>query len=269
MARINVFSLSGRLTLFILISAAGAFVLGILDRFLGWAILGPDGKDVFKGIFLSLSGLGLFGLAITAVLGLGELVRCLKKLLFHADESPRPPAFEFSIESPLVQIGIFCGFFCALAVGLHFADRHIKAGADRSFKNSAAVRLEEIRVPLSQALTDIRMDEYTEFPEQIRAIVQSTGNLPYAKKTILYLPDPNVESFMWRYSLDSGPERFFVSGIEDKAIYNALRGEENGIEELNAKQPFVYYFAVSPTRSATLGIVKVCGSPHEKKDRRS
>lgn len=96
-------------TVILLVVGALLVVLGIFNENLNWDIFSPRVEAVLWGIFGSSVALGVFGVALTIVLGIWEFVKLFKEMI------KEPRAQSVSLSYGLRWI-LYSGVFIALAV---------------------------------------------------------------------------------------------------------------------------------------------------------
>ncbi len=100
--RIKLLSLTVAITISLLLIGAVLVVLGIFNSFLNWDIAGPQLEKILYGIFSTSLALGAFGVAITIVLGIQEIVNVVgsmnpNKLEEDAEMPEAPKLVKLSI----------------------------------------------------------------------------------------------------------------------------------------------------------------------------
>ena len=78
--KVKLLSLTVAITIFLLIIGATLVVLGIFDQILNWDIFSSQIEAVLSGIFLASVALSIFGVAMTLVLGIQEIVTAISSL---------------------------------------------------------------------------------------------------------------------------------------------------------------------------------------------
>lgn len=121
--------ISSSTTIIFLCISAILVVLGSFNEYLQWDIFSPQLEKILYGIFSSSVTLGLFGVAITFVLGIQEAVKGIN-ILAHAKQQSVNGlnAYQFSFSR---YIYVFLGLISALTllVGIfatanHFIQEH-------------------------------------------------------------------------------------------------------------------------------------------------
>ncbi len=259
--RFNLFSTAAALTAAALVATATVVVLEVTGRVLGWSLVA--GPAHLSGLFRACLALDGVGVALCLVLGIREIVKALKKLLFHEDESEFPPPFVFSLTCPQVQISAFALALVLLVAGLHVADRLVQRQRNAGFKKTAAVQIEDLRMRLSRDATGAHFYPDAGVPKPLQNLARAARELPFVATASLFFPDPDLEAFLWQYTPDSrnGDRlvRRFASEPEQKAVLRAVGGAADALQPFNQGAPFVYLSLIKDPAGAPVAVLRIEG----------
>lgn len=268
-AQVKMLSLTVWITIGLLLTGALLVVLGIFNQQLKWDIFSPQLESILYGIFFSCITLGLFGIAITFVLGIKQIVEAVESLRRKSIE----PTFIPVKRRRLAYAGYMMGLFTAFA-GLIFAlervDQQIQVRRSQVFKQIAAIQVERFGDRLTRPLVQQPITTLNTVPSALPTLMATLNDLSSFENTVLYVADPQDDTALWSYEVyqtDSKGKpifrRFLIAKDEEIAIQMALQGNLSALEDRNQETNFTWYYPIMTDRNRPLAILKVVGNPGE------
>lgn len=266
--RIRHLTLSVRATVVLLLTAATLIVVGIFNETLKWDIFGPRVEAILYGVFFSSIALACIGVALTLVLGIQDIVRSFQALE-KASSGTCNEMLEASksvyVKYLLCSLGLLFGIIVVLASANYVVQGH----RVKVFKNIAADQMKQFNSRFTQIVSSLPEPPRNNVPLDLYELIKSLDNLSYIQKTTLYLMDTGDNAAMWGYSprgeykKEEGFTRFFVAKDFEKAIAEAINGEETFLRKINDRREFTWYFIVKNKSGKGIAVVRLNGNPRE------
>lgn len=266
---VKLLSLTVWITVWLLLIGATLVILGIFNQQLNWDIFSPQVEQILYGIFFSCIVLSAFGVAVTFVLGLKRIVEAVESL-------QQKGQLESSLVTPKAQRLTYVGYmmglfvaFSALVGALELADYRVQIHRSQVFKQIASEQTQKFGQRLSLPLSQFDRTTST-VPGSISDSLKAFGSLSFVQNIVLYVPDPQDSSSLWRHSQyqtnASGKpifERFLVAKESEAAIAQALRGEPEALNALNKRTGLTWYHILKDAQERPLAVLKIEGNPNE------
>jgi hypothetical protein len=266
--RIKLLSLTVAITISLLLIGAVLVVLGIFNSFLNWDIAGPQLEVILYGIFSTSLALGAFGVAITIVLGIQEIVNVVgsinpNKLATDA-ELPEAPKLTYV----MYMLGIVAGL-TVLVGGLSLVNHRVLLHRSGVFKRIAAEQMQKVENRFYQQVSLLTKPPKENVPETLYDLVANVQKLSFVSGMTLYIPDPEDPGVIWSYnhwgSYDpkQGFSRLFVAKEFEEAIQQALQGKPELLNELNNRTGFQWYAVIKNQQGKPIGVIRIDGNKSE------
>jgi hypothetical protein len=255
-------------TVFLLSLAAILVTVGIFDEWLGWDIFSKEFERFLYGVFFSAITLGAFGGAICMVLGIRDSVRAMNRIAARLDRQSQVPdaARRFYVFATLY----FVSGLVVLIGLLAFVDQRIQLHRSRVFKRLAAEQINRQDTVLLNELRQLPAPPTDHVPRPIYDVIHTLDNLPFARRTTLYLPDPTDTNAMWGYTAwrdykaEDGFARFYVARPFEEAMQQACLGQTNALHRINEKPAsFTWYQMLHAPSGPALGILRIDANTSE------
>ncbi len=267
--RIKLLSLTVATTIALLLLGATLVVLGIFNEILNWDIFSRRVEEVLWGIFWSSVALSLFGVAITFVLGIQEIVSAIVSLKRNSELDPSPVIPEAPKMTYLFYMMGLVSIFSALIGVLSFVNHRITVHRSQAFKEIANQQIEGSENLWVQQLSPITTPPRNNVPLSLYELMQSVIRLSFVNQIILYLPDTEDETVIWSYETwgsynrDQGFERRFVAKEYEQAIQAAFAGKPELLEVINDRTGFTWYYVVKNPQDQPIAVLKINGNAQE------
>ena len=255
----------------LLLVGAALAALAVFDEALGWDILGAQIEAVLRGVLLVSVIMGVFGVAVSVVLGIHELVAAVRSIAdgLLPEAAPRREAPARAYARP---VALALAALALAVVGLSAADHVIRHGRDRVFRRLAAEQLERFgpRIGREAARLPLTRDAGSDdtMAPALSELVLSLEELSFVAQVQVLMPDPHDEHALWRYSAAPGHdddrlERVYVAKDEERAVVRALAGDSALLEQLDARMPFVAHAVVCDDQGMPRAVVRLEGDRRE------
>lgn len=250
-------------TVVLLIVGSFLVVLGIFNANLDWDIFSPRVEAVLWGIFSSSMALGVFGVALTIVLGIWEIVKSFKEMIKEPQSQP------VSLSGGLRWILYLAGFMALIVIFCAFINYRIQTHRRDVFTRLASEQMSHFGPKLSSLLQPITTPPRDHVPRKIYDLIHTLDQLSFISCATLYLPDPEDLSAMWGYTAwreykdEDGFARFFIARAFERAMKEALIGEPKLLEEINRQEEFTRYFIISDGEGVSSAVLRIDGNPRE------
>lgn len=266
--RIKFLSLTVAITVCLLLIGATLVVLGIFNSFLNWDIVGPNLEAILYGIFSTSLALGAFGVAITVVLGIQEIVNVVGSLnpnkLEPDAELPEAPKLTYV----MYMLGMVAGL-TVLVGGLSLVNHRVLIHRSGVFKRIAAEQMQKVENRFYQQVSLLTTPPKEKVPETLYDLVVNVQKLSFVSQMTLYIPDPEDPEVIWSYnnwgSYDpkQGFSRLFVAKEFEQAIQEALQGKPELLNELNNRTGFKWYSVIQNEAGKAIGVLRIDGNQRE------
>jgi hypothetical protein len=266
--RIKFLSLTVAITVSLLLIGAILVVLGIFNSYLNWDIVGPQLQNILYGIFATSLALGAFGVAITVVLGIQEIVNVVGSLnpnKLDADaELPDAPKLTYI----MYMLGMVAGL-TVLVGALSFVNQRVLIHRSGVFKRIAAEQMQKVETRFYQQVSLLTAPPKENIPETLHDLIVNVNKLSFVSQMTLYIPDPEDKSVIWSYNTwgtydpKQGFSRLFVAKEFEEAIQQALQGQPELLNELNQRTGFRWYSVIENEQGKPIGVLRVDGNKRE------
>ncbi|MFH1037787.1 MAG: hypothetical protein V1789_03845 [PVC group bacterium] len=250
-------------TSILLVIGAFLVVLGIFNGSLEWDIFSPRVEAVLWGIFYSSVALGSFGVALSVVLGIHQIVTSFR-FLTKERHLPEPSRFRY-ISFMLWLTAIMAGIVVICA----FVNYRVQIHRTDVFTRLATEQMAHFGPKLARLLQPVSSPPQDHVPRKIYDLIHTLDNLSFVSRTTLYLPDPEDDSALWGYTAwrdykkEDGFARFFIARDFEKAMEEALDGNPELLQEFNRRREFTRYFIVFNEKGSAVAVIRIDGNPRE------
>jgi hypothetical protein len=266
---IKLLSLTVWITVWLLVIGATLVLLGIFNEQLKWDIFSPQVEAVLYGIFFACIVLSLFGIAITFVLGIKQIVEAVESLRSHGDlDNTQMPQKARRLTYAGYMLGLFASFTALIGV-LELVDHQIQIHRNQVFKQIAAEQMQPFERKISRLLS-LQNNSPAAVPKSLPELMNALSELSFVRSVTLYRLDPQDNSMLWRYrprQTDSKGKPFFdqllVAKQFEKAIQQSLNNNTGALEALNQKTDFIWYYLVRASDKQPLAVLRVDGNSNE------
>ncbi len=269
MKTIKPLSFTVGITITLLVLAGLLIVVGIFNESLNWDIFGPKIEAFLYGIFGSSIALSCIGVAMTIVLGIQEIVKSFKAIE-NQHSTNRETVIEEAPRSTYFKYTLFLVILLALTViSLSLVDATVQQHRSNVFRRLISEQMTHFQPKLSNILALINNPPRDNVPQSLHDMITTLDNLSFVNTTTLYLPDPNDNSAMWRYSSnrdytkEEGFSRFFVAKDFEVAMIKGLSGDESKLNEINKVHQFTWYYIVKNEKGKPIAAIKINGNSNE------
>lgn len=267
--RIKLLSFTVATTITLLLLGSTLVVLGIFNEILNWDIFSTRVEALLWGIFWSSVALSVFGVAITFVLGIQEIVSAIGSLKRHPELDPSQAIPEAPKMTYLLYMMGLVSTFSALIGVLSFVNHRITVHRSQVFKEIAKQQIEDLENLWVQQLSPITTPPRNNVPLSLHELLQSMTKLSFVNQMILYLPDQEDEAVIWSYNSwdgyneKSGFERTFVAKEYEQAIQAAFAGKPELLEVINDRTGFTWYYVVKNPQDQPIAVLRINGNAQE------
>ncbi|EAW33633.1 hypothetical protein [Lyngbya sp. PCC 8106] len=267
--RIKILSFTVATTIALLLVGATLVVLGIFDEILNWDIFSAKVEAVLTGIFWASVVLSIFGVAITFVLGIQEIVRAIGSLQRYPDLESSSVVPEAPKTTYLLYMVGLVSVFSALIAALSVINNRITVHRSQVFKEIAAKQMEKLQTKWVQQVSQITTPPRNNVPISLNELIQSVVKLSFVNNMILYLPDTEDQTVIWSYNSwgtykkENGFERTFVAKEYEQAIQATFLGRPELLQVINDRTGFTWYYVVKNPQDQTMAILKINGNAQE------
>lgn len=269
-SRVKLLSLTVWITVSLLIIGATLVVLGIFNSALKWDIFSPQVEAVLYGIFGASVALSTFGVAITFVLGIQEIVKAVASLRPSQErDASGAIAPEARRRTYAAYMGGLVAVFSALIGFLSLINYQIQVHRNQVFKRIASEQIQSLNSKFVQQIAPLKTPPRNKVPITLEDLIQNVNKLSFVERLTLYVPDPNDNSVIWSYTSwgnynnQNGFARLIVSKDFEKAIKQALQGDSKLLNALNNRTDFKWYYVVRNQQGKPLGVLRVDGNQRE------
>ena len=268
--RIKLLSLTVATTITLLLIGATLVVLGIFDEILNWDIFSSQVEAVLSGIFFASVALSLFGVAITFVLGIQEIVHAISALQRSRGIEELQPVPEAPKTTYLLYMTGIVAVFAGLISALSWVNHRITVHRSKVFKRIATEQIEDLQNKFVQQVGQLTPSPpQKNVPTTLDELIRSVEKLSFVNDLTLYVPDIQDNSAIWNYSSwgsynkDHGFNRSFVAKEYEKAIQAAFQGKPEFLNEINDRTGFTWYYVVKDNKQKPIAVLRVDGNSRE------
>lgn len=268
--RIKLLSLTVATTITLLVVGATLVVLGIFDEILNWDIFSSQVEAVLSGIFFASVALSLFGVAITFVLGIQEIVHAISALQRSRGIEEPQPVPEAPKTTYLLYMAGIVAVFAGLITVLSWVNHRITVHRSKVFKRIATEQIQDLQNKFVQQVAQLTPPPpQKNVPTTLDELIRSVEKLSFVNNLTLYLPDVQDDSAIWNYSSwgsynkDQGFERSFVAKEYEKGIQAALQGKPELLNEINDQTGFTWYYVVKNDQKKPIAVLRIDGNSQE------
>lgn len=266
-SKVRLLSLVVSFTLILLTIGAVLVVLGIFNEALNWDIFGPKLEALLYGVFGSCMALAGFGVAMAIIISMQESVRDFKKFVqsrTNQEDTPDAPKRVYAARM-LSVVGIM-----ALLVALcAMIDHVVLSQRCKVFKRLAAEQVGNFQPKIVGLVEAFPAPPQNNVPRDLYDVVKTLDNLDFINRTTLYIPDPTEATAMWGYTAwrdytnADGFARFFIAKDFEKAMRRAVDGSAVDLDEINARNEFVWYKVLPGEDGQGKAVVRIDGNSHQ------
>ena len=271
--RIKLLSLTVSATVVLLAIGAVLVVLGIFNESLHWDIFGPVVEKFLYGVFFSCLALGGFGIGISVVLGLQEIVMALRRMIEAAAPDKVEPVQPVPRRSYVAILASLLILLVVTVIAFNAVNHRIEAGRLKVFKLIARDQMRQLGPHLEREIAKVPAPCPTCAPPSLPELIEALNGQSFCRTSTLFMADPADPAVLWRYpsgsSLrgtgDNAPkfERFFVADDIDRAVAQALSGDTAWIDQMNGAPDFNWYQVIRDGQGKIRAVLKVFGNPSE------
>lgn len=267
--RIKILSFTVATTIALLLIGAILVVLGIFDEILNWDIFSARVEAVLMGIFWASVALSLFGVAITFVLGIQEIVGAIGSLKRNPDLDSSTVIPEAPKTTYLLYMVGLVSVFSALIGVLSLVNNRITVHRTRVFKEIAGEQMNSLQNKWVQQVGQIAAPPRNNVPLSLHDLILSVNKLSFINNMTLYLPDTEDETVIWSYNTwgnyekEKGFERTFVAKEYERAIQAAFAGKPELLQVINDRTGFTWYYVVKDAQDQPIAVLRINGNSQE------
>jgi hypothetical protein len=284
--RIRLLSLVVTTTVLLLAGSAVLVVLGIFNGYLQWDLFSPEIQKVLYGVFGSFVALGAFGAAISFVLGIQEVVLSFRRLTDRAGNAGNAVAPVESVTEPApssatprktswrfypVALTALLLLLAFTILGFNYANHRVLAHRLQVFKLIVRDQMTQLGPRLASEVAHLGAPCDTCGTPTLEQLLKTLENLSFCRSAVLYLPDPQDATVLWRYPATTGcsscgkynPERFFIARDLDRAVHLALTGDTAWIDQMNRDPMFHWYHVIRGADGKGRAVLEIWGNDKE------
>jgi hypothetical protein len=268
--RIKLLSLAVASTAVLLAIGAGLVVLGIFNEYLKWDIFSPPVKQVLWGTFNASVALGAFGAAISAVLGIQEVVKALRRMAANSDRDAGSLEPEAPRRQYLAWMAVLLAITACTVVAVHFVNRHVERQRIAVFKLLVQDQMKQLEPILAREVEQVAAPCKTCAPPSLSELLQTLRGLSLCQSATLVMADPVDGAALWRFdgneSASAGAaqfERFFIATDIDRAMKLALSGDTAWVEQMNSGLAFNWIQVIRDRHGKPRAMLRILGNPQE------
>jgi hypothetical protein len=267
-SRIKLLSLTVSATAVLLMIGAVLVVLGIFNEYLHWDIFSPEVEKFLYGIFFSCLALGAFGVAISVVLGIQEVVQALRRMIEAASPRAAEPAQPAPRRSYAAVLAVLLVLLVGTVLVFNAVNHRVEAGRLKNFKLIVRDEMLQLGPHLEAELAKVQVPCPTCAPPSLPELIRTLQGLSFCRSAVLFMADPGNKAVVWKYPdslYGTEPpkfERFFVASDIDRAVSQALAGDTTWIDQMNGAPDFNWYQVIRD-QGKIRGVLKIFGNPNE------
>jgi hypothetical protein len=269
--RIKLLSLTVSATVVLLAIGAVLVVLGIFNEYLHWDIFSPAVEKFLYGVFASCLALGAFGVAISVVLGIQEVVQALRRMIDAASPAPAEPVKPAPRRSYAAVLAALLVLLIGTVLVFNAINHRVEAGRLKNFKLVVHDQMLLLGPHLDGEIARIQAPCPTCAPPSLPELMQSLEGLSFCHSAVLFMADPADKAVLWKYPAQgyyssTEPQkfaRFFVASDIDRAVSQALAGDTAWIDQMNGAPDFNWYQVIRDGQGKIRAVLKIFGNPNE------
>jgi hypothetical protein len=267
--RVKLLSLTVAITVALLILASILVVLGIFDELLRWDIFSAKVEAVLLGIFFTSLALSAFGVAMTIVLGIQEIVTSISAFgreRGYIEENSVPEAKQKTYA--LYLLGII-GTLAVLIGSLSLLNYRVQVHRSKVFKQISLEQLQKLQGRFLQQLIQLKAPPRNNVPQTLEDLVQTVQKLSFVSQMTIYLPDSQDNAVIWSYTSSGiydpkrGFDRLFVAKEHEQAVQSAFQGKPELLRVINDRTNFKWYYEIKNPQGQTIAVLRIDGNPDE------
>ena len=264
-SKVRLLNLIVAFTLILLTIGAMLVVLGIFNQALNWDIFGPRLEALLYGIFGSCMALAGFGVVMTAIIAVQEAVKDFKKFVqarTQQEEIPDAPRQTYAARMGAVVL------IMVVLVGICAITNHVVLTQRCSvFKRLGAEQMTNFGQKINANVETFAAPPQRDVPRDLYDVIKTIDQLDFVSRTTLYVPDPTEHTALWGftawrdvYTNTDGFARFYVAKDFEKAMRKALDGNQTDLEQINARNEFIWYSLLLGRDSKPKAVVRIDGN---------
>lgn len=266
-SKVRLLSLVVSFTLILLTIGAILVVLGIFNETLNWDIFGPKLEAFLYGVFGSCMALAGFGVAMAVIISMQESVRDFKKFVqTRTNQEEIPDATKRTYAARMLGVVAVM----AVLVGLcALIDHIVLTQRCKVFKRLVSEQVGNFQPKIVGIVGAFAAPPRSDVPRDLYDVVKTLDDLDFINRTTLYIPDPAETSAMWGYTAwrdytnADGFARFFVAKDFEKAMRRAVDGSTADLDQINARNEFIWYKALSGEDGKAEAVVRIDGNSRQ------
>jgi len=252
-------------TLILLTTSAVLVVLGIFNEWLQWDIFGPRLEAFLYGVFGSCMALAGFGMAMTVIVSIQEVVKDFKR--FVQNRTNQEEAGDVARHVYLARM--FCVVLgMALLVGICAgANQVVLTQRCKVFKRLAGEQVADFQNRIVKNIEVLSVPPTNSVPHDLYDLLKTMDSLDFVDQTTIYVPDLNESSIVWKFTINGnsytnagGFVRCYVARDFEKAIQKAFDGKPAGLEQFNSRNDFVWYALLSDVDKRPRAVLSIIGN---------
>ncbi|BAI93951.1 hypothetical protein L1F28_06720 [Arthrospira platensis NCB002] len=267
--RVKRLSFTVAMTVSLLLIGATLAVLGIFDDMLNWDIFSPQVEQLLRAIMAGCIVLSVFGVAITFVLGIQEIVKSIGLL----QKSRGLDELETVADAPKTTYMLYMSgvvaVFAVLISALSVANFMITNHRNRVFKRIATEQMQQLSDEFVQQVSLLNEPPRANVPNTLDDLIRSVQKLSFVNDITLYLPDQQDDIIIWNYDSmwvdypQKGFERQIVAKEYEQAIQSAFQGQPELLQALNGTTSFQWYYLIRDQQNQPLAVLRINGNQRE------
>ncbi|MFO7030730.1 hypothetical protein B9T07_12095 [Limnospira fusiformis CCALA 023] len=267
--RVKRLSFTVAMTVSLLLIGATLAVLGIFDDMLNWDIFSPQVEQLLRAIMAGCIVLSVFGVAITFVLGIQEIVKSIGLL----QKSRGLDELETVADAPKTTYMLYMSgvvaVFAVLISALSVANLMITNHRNRVFKRIATEQMQQLSDEFVQQVSLLNEPPRADVPNTLDDLLRSVKKLSFVNDITLYLPDQQDDIIIWNYDSmwvdypQRGFERQIVAKEYEQAIQSAFQGQPELLQALNGTTSFQWYYLIRDQQNQPLAVLRINGNQRE------
>ncbi|MDT9184816.1 hypothetical protein [Limnospira sp. PMC 289.06] len=267
--RVKRLSFTVAMTVSLLLIGATLAVLGIFDDMLNWDIFSPQVEQLLRAIMAGCIVLSVFGVAITFVLGIQEIVKSIGLL----QKSRGLDELETVADAPKTTYMLYMSgvvaVFAVLISALSVANLMITNHRNRVFKRIATEQMQQLSDEFVQQISLLNEPPRADVPNTLDDLIRSVQKLSFVNDITLYLPDQQDDIIIWNYDSmwvdypQKGFERQIVAKEYEQAIQSAFQGQPELLQALNGTTSFQWYYLIRDQQNQPLAVLRINGNQRE------
>jgi hypothetical protein len=276
--RIRLLSLAVTATVLLLAGSALLVVLGLFNGYLHWDLFSPEVEKVLYAVFGSCVALGVFGAAISVVLGIEEVVLSFRRLTERVgsagsrETATAPGTPRASWRFYLVALAVLGVLLGLIVLGFNYANQRVLAHRTQVFKLVVRDQMTELGPRFTKEVSGLGAPCATCGAPALAELLRNLQGLSFCRSAVLYLPDPRDAAVLWRLStseycqgcgVPEVPQRVLISGDLDRAVRLALSGDTAWVEQMDRDPAFHWYQLLRGADGKVRAVLEIWGNDSE------